>query len=122
MNPTETTEIPSGRRSLLRRLGVQLHPGEGALCAALFAMHFLVLAFQYAAKSVRQATYVYELGADQLPYVYLLIAVVSFPALRLYGRLVDRFDQRRLIAGSALLVAASTELVRGNGAASDGSR
>lgn len=103
--PTDTLELPAGRRLLLRRFGIQLHPGEGPLCAVLFAMHFLVLAFQYAAKSVRQSSYVDALGADQLPYVYLLTALASYPVLRWYGRLVDRFDQRRLIAGSGVIVA-----------------
>ncbi|HEX9670643.1 MAG TPA: hypothetical protein VGC93_14315, partial [Thermoanaerobaculia bacterium] len=83
-------------------IAVDVRPGEGPLCWLLFAMHFLVLAFQYASKSVRQATYVDALGADQLPYVYLLIALVSYPVLRLYGRLVDAFEQRRLIAVSGL--------------------
>lgn len=107
MTPVEPTEPPPPRRFQLHRLGVDLRPGEGTLCWVLFAMHFLVLAFQYAAKSVRQASYVDALGADRLPFVYLLIAIVSYPVLLLYGRLVDRFDQRRLIAGSGTLVAAS---------------
>jgi AAA family ATP:ADP antiporter len=106
MPSNEPTPAPR-TRSLTATIAVDVRPGEGTLCWLLFAMHFLVLAFQYASKSVRQATYVDALGADQLPYVYLLIALVSYPVLRLYGRLVDAFEQRRLIAVSGLAVAAS---------------
>ena len=45
-------------RRLLRRLGVELHPGEAPLVLALFGTFFFCLCFQYATKSVRQATFV----------------------------------------------------------------
>ncbi len=102
--PDTAQETPSSR---LLRLGVDLRPGEGTLCCLLFAIHFLLLAFQYASKAVRQATYIDVWGSEQLPFVYLLIAVVSYPVLRLYGYLVTRYEQQRLLVASALLVAAT---------------
>lgn len=93
------------RSSRLIRLGVDLRPGEGTLCCLLFAIHFLLLAFQYTSKAVRQATYINDWGAEQLPFVYFLIAVVSYPVLRVYGYLAARFELHRLIASSAILVA-----------------
>ena len=54
------TGIP---RRLLRRLGVELHPGETATVLALFGTFFFCLCFQYAAKSVRQASFVDSFGA-----------------------------------------------------------
>lgn len=96
----------------MRYLSLDLRSGEGSLCLALFALHFLVLTFQYTAKSIRQATYIDALGAEQLPFVYLLVAVCSFPLLRLYGHLVDRFAERGLLIGSSLCVALSMVLFR----------
>ena len=82
-----------------QRLGLDLRSGEGALCAWLFAFHFLVLAFQYTAKSVRQSAFIDSLGAEQLPWAYLLVAVCTYPLISLYQRLA-----RRLGAGTLLLV------------------
>ena len=107
-SPKSPTASPTPqKRTALRHLGIDLRPGEGGLCLLLFSMHFLVLAFQYTAKTVRQSTYVDVLGAEQLPYVYLLIPILSYPVLRLYDRLTDVFSPRRLIALTSLTVAAS---------------
>ncbi len=93
--------------SWLVHANVDLRCGEARLCWLLFAIHFLVLTFHYASKSIRQSTYIDALGAEQLPFVYLLVAICSYPVLLLYGRLVDRYPLRRLISASALVVAAN---------------
>ncbi|RMH15313.1 MAG: MFS transporter [Acidobacteria bacterium] len=97
----------AGSRTLLGLFGFHLAPGEGRLLWTLFWLHFLLLAFQYASKSVRQASYVDALGAERLPFVYLLIALASYPVLMLYSRVVDRWSVRRVMAGSCFVVAAS---------------
>lgn len=81
----------------LRRLGVDLRSGEGALFAALFGFHFLLLAFQYSAKSVRQSAFIDALGAEQLPLAYLLVALCTYPLLRIYQRLAARWSVTRLL-------------------------
>lgn len=96
----------------LRRSSVDIRPGEGELCLAFFCLHFLVLTFQYTAKSIRQSTYIDALGAEQLPFVYLLVALCSYPLLRLYGHGVGRFSERFLLIGSSLSVALSMVLFR----------
>jgi AAA family ATP:ADP antiporter len=83
-------------RSLLRRLGVELHPGEAPVVLALFGAFFLCLCFQYASKSVRQATFVDSFGAERLPIVYLAVALLTLPIVYLYGRLADRLSPARL--------------------------
>ena len=80
----------SGWRRTIRRLGVDLRPGEGSPAALLFTSLFLLLTFQIATKTVRQSTFIDALGAARLPLVYLLVALVSYPVLRLYPRLVAR--------------------------------
>lgn len=94
-------------RSWLGHLGVDLRCGEVDLCWLLFAIHFLLLTFQYTSKSIRQSIYIDALGAEQLPFVYSLVALCAYPVLKLYGRLVDRWPLHRLFAASSLLVAAS---------------
>ena len=100
-----TSRPPSGRfgkgfgKLLCNGLGLDLRVGEGALCSWLFAFHFLVLAFQYTAKSIRQSAFIESLGAEQLPWAYLLVALCTYPLLSLYQR-----PARRLAAGTLLAV------------------
>ena len=91
-----------------RRLGVDARPDECAVCLLLFLLHFLLLAFQYVGKSLRQSSFIDALGAEQLPSVYLAVALLSYPVLLLYGRLVRVFRLDRLLAGLTLLAAIVT--------------
>ena len=89
----------------LRRLGLDLRPGEGWVCASLFAFHFLLLAFQYTVKSVRQSTFIDSLGAEQLPLAYLLVAICTYPLMVAYQRLACRIQIDHLLASTAVLAA-----------------
>ena len=97
----------SAWRRLVSKLGVDLRPGEGAPALLLFLYFFLIITFQYATKSLRQAEYIDKLGAQALPLVYFLVAVCSLPILLMYSRSVDRVPRHHLIAVTSLLVAAS---------------
>lgn len=101
---------PTSLNRLLRRLGVDVRPSEVAVCCLLFAMHFLLLAFQYTSKAVRQASFIDTFGSEQLPFVYLGIAVISYPVLLAYGWCADRFQLNRLLAGLAFGVSLSLVL------------
>ncbi len=94
---TRSQASPGALRRLLGRAGIEFHPGEAPAALRLFAAMFFCLSFQYAAKSVRQATFVDSFGAVQLPVVYLLVALLTYPLVRLYGRLSDRLDPARLV-------------------------
>jgi len=92
----------AGQRGALRRAAFGIHPGEGAL-AWLFFFEFLILTtVHFASKSVRQATYIDALGAENLPWVYLVVAVISFPVLVIYSRLAGRYQLPILILGFTL--------------------
>jgi AAA family ATP:ADP antiporter len=94
-------------RHLLGGVTFGIRPGEGKIAWAFF-LYFLILATShYAGKSVRQSTYIDVLGADKLPFVYLLVALTSFPVLVLYSRLAERFRQPRLIAVFCLIQSAA---------------
>jgi AAA family ATP:ADP antiporter len=92
---------------LSRRLGIDLREGEGTAAVLLFLCFFLFITFQYTTKSVRQSTFINALGAAKLPYVYLLVALCSYPILRLYGRFADRMRRHQLIAGTCFVIALS---------------
>jgi ATP/ADP translocase/HEAT repeat protein len=83
-----------------------VRPGEGAL-VWLFFIYFVILATCHAAgKSVRQATFVDTFGAEQLPLVFFLVAVVSYPVLVLYTRWAERTSHRWLIILSCAIQSA----------------
>jgi AAA family ATP:ADP antiporter len=92
---------------VLRRLGIEIRPGEVRLAFLLFLCFFLFTTFQYTAKSVRQSTFIEELGSTKLPYVYLLVALLSYPLLRLYAGFVDRSRRHALIETTILIVVAN---------------
>ncbi len=94
-------------RRLASRLGIDLHPGEGWLAVLLFLCFFLLTTFQYATKAVRQSSYVEGLGAANLPWVFLTVAVCSYPFLRLYSRYADRVSRHHLMAVTCGIVAVS---------------
>jgi AAA family ATP:ADP antiporter len=106
---TRRGELPDGRVGLEGRgSGLKsgvfgIRSGEGPL-AWLFFFDFLVLTtVHFAAKTVRQATYIDALGAENLPWVYLAVAAISLPVLVLYARAAGRFKLPMLILGATLL-------------------
>ena len=95
----------AGWRRQIKRLGIDLRPGEGQPAGLLFFCLFLLLTFQIATKTVRQSTFIDSLGASRLPLVYLLVALSSYPILRLYNRFVDRVRVEQLLTATCLAVA-----------------
>jgi len=96
----------AGWRRSLKRLGVDLRPGEGEPAFLLFVFLFLLLTFQISTETVRQSTFIDSLGAAKLPWVYLLVALTSYPFLLLYNRFIDRYRVEQLLAVSCVGVAA----------------
>jgi ATP:ADP antiporter, AAA family len=97
--------MPSFLLAALRRIGVPLRAEEVGVVWMLFGYSFLVGVFQFTSKAVRQATYVDTLGAERLPWVYLLVAIVAYPTMRLYNVLADRVSRGTLIAGTTWTMA-----------------
>ncbi len=71
--------------------------GEGWITWLFFVYFFVLACAQYAVKSVRQAAFIDSWGAQQLPWVYLALALVSFPVLVLYTRMAARYRMHRTI-------------------------
>lgn len=88
----------------LRRLGVDLRMEELGVASSLFVLSFLLGTFQFAGKAVRQATFIDTWGAERLPYVYLLVALVAYPVLRLYEFLTERVARTAAVVITNLAV------------------
>lgn len=94
-------------RKVVRALGVDLRPGEGGAAVLLFLCFFLFITFQYATKSVRQSTFINSQGAARLPFVYLGLALLSYPFLMAYSRFANRLARHRLIIATCAVIGAS---------------
>ncbi len=95
------------RRRLLAAAGLDLRSGEAGVALLLFLCFFLFITFQYVTKSVRQSTFIDGRGAAELPWVYLSVALASFPFLVVYSRLADRITRHRLMAGACVVIGLS---------------
>jgi ATP/ADP translocase len=90
--------VQNDRRRPGRKLsGTFLRPGEGATTWLLSAGFFLIVACQYVTRTLRQSTYVDSLGAANLPWAYLLVALCAWPLLRIYLRCAGRLSRHRMI-------------------------
>ncbi|CAM2065316.1 ADP,ATP carrier protein [Sulfidibacter corallicola] len=96
---TATKQRPAEvTRTILHYLGIDIRPGEGRLATLILVYSGLLFACFYTGKVIRQSIFVDELGSSRLPFAYLLVALVSYPVLRLYGKLVDHIPRRPLAA------------------------
>ena len=82
---------------LLGRLGTDVRVEETRIATLLFAYSFLIGAFQFAAKSIRQSSFVDSLGWTQLPFVYLAVAIMAWPLLRAWNRMARGVPLERFI-------------------------
>jgi len=78
-----------------------MRPGEGTLAWLFFAYFLVLTTVHFAGKSVRQAAFIDTIGAANLPYVYIAVALISYPVLVFYSRLAARVKHSTLIAGTA---------------------
>ncbi len=73
----------------------------------MFVYGFLAMTSYYIAKSVRNATFVQRVGADNLDFVYILTAVFVTGVMVVYSRWVDRVKQTTLLQATFVFMVAS---------------
>lgn len=95
---------PVTRRGTI--LGVSVSDVRLALAAGLFL--FALLAGHTILEVARDALFLAELPARQLPFTYLAIALVAFGAVRVDRSLARRLEQRRLAMVTLLVAGAGT--------------
>jgi ATP/ADP translocase len=101
-------------KRLAERLGrvVNIRPGEAALAVLFFLYFFLVTAPFNIIKSIRDASYLDELGARSLPYAYAT-AILIGAVVSLHSRLQARVSRKTLLLWSLAFFAATTALFGG---------
>ncbi len=74
-----------------------MREGEGCKAFLMFSYGVLIIASLSILKPVRNSLFIIRFGVEQLPYVYMLVALVSAGVAFLYGRLSRSVRINRLI-------------------------
>src|SRR5699024_6599706 len=86
---------------------LDLKPGEGKLVGLMFLYNFILLVSLYLLKPVRDSLFLVEMGPQQLPYVFMLTALVAVPVSMGYSRYSRRASLSWVINGATFFLAAS---------------
>ena len=93
-------------RQLITGAAFGIRSGEGPTAWLLFAYFFFVATVHYLEKSVRDSSYINTWSAKELPYAFLLVAVISLPVILLYTKFTAKYSQRNMIIGFSVVQAA----------------
>ncbi len=85
--------------------------GEGARAALMFGYIFLVIASLLIVKPVRNSLFLTRFGPEQLPYAFIIVALVSTIVAFSYSHLAGRFSLDRLMSSSLLFFAGCLTVV-----------
>lgn len=86
---------------------VDVRAGERRPAALMFLYGFLAMSAFYVLKPVRNSVFIDRVGAENLPYVYILTALAVTVLMLGYTRWSDRLGQRRLLRGTFAVLLAS---------------
>ncbi len=78
---------------------VDIRAGEQRRVVLLAFYLFLVITSYYVIKPVRNSLFIQRLGADNLPYIYILTALFVGIMISGYSRVADRINRQTLMLG-----------------------
>jgi len=85
------------RDRILQRIDVR--PGEIRRLLLLTAGSFLVVSFMVVARALREAVFLTTFDIKMLPYITLAVAVLGFPAVMAFTRVLQRTHPSRVMYG-----------------------
>jgi len=78
----------------------------------MFGLHFILMVILYFLKPARDSLFLTENGPGDLPYVYMLLAVVSMPVTQLITSVMKRYSVRTVLIWTLGLLAANILFIR----------
>ena len=91
---------------------VDIRKGEGLLVTFMFAYYYLILITYYFLKPVRDSLFLVSLGPEQLPLVFILIALVVAPITTFYSRSARSFSLTQVMNVTMAVLIANLLLLR----------
>ncbi len=76
---------------------MDIRRGEAGLVALMFTYYYLLLVTNYFLKPTRDSLFLVRLGSEQLPIVFVLIALIVLPVTTSYARLSRSLSLTHLI-------------------------
>ncbi|MEE4263528.1 MAG: Npt1/Npt2 family nucleotide transporter [Desulfobacteraceae bacterium] len=106
MNSTNQSSGPDckGKYIVLQKLGVR--------AAFLFVNFFLIITALYQLKPASRSLFIEALGAERLPYVWIITALTMVVFITYYHRLVARHSRFKIVLGTCLAVSSLLVLFR----------
>ncbi len=78
----------------------------------MFALHFLLMVVLYFLKPARDSLFLIEIGPQELPYVYILLAIVSVPITLFLTRIMAKYPIRTVFIWTLGFLALNILLIR----------
>ncbi len=96
-------------RAIRRELAtiLDIRPQERIRVLLLSLYFFLVITSYYVIKPVRNSLFIQRVGADNLPYVYILTALFVGLLITVYSHWADRITRRALVQGTFAFLASN---------------
>lgn len=94
-------------------LFIDVRKGEILLTLLMFAYYYLTLGTIYFLKPARDSLFLVRLGAAQLPFTFILIALVVLPVTTFYARLSRALSINRLINATTFILIVNLIALRG---------
>jgi AAA family ATP:ADP antiporter len=94
----------NGKFIVLRKLGIR--------AAFLFINFFLIITALYQLKPASRSLFIEALGAEQLPYVWIITALTMVVFITFYHRLVARYSRFKVVLGTCLVISGLLILFR----------
>lgn len=89
-----------------------IRKGELRLAVLMFLLHVVFMITLYVLKPTRDSLFLNHLGAEQLPFVYLLMAFVSVPVTHLLSTVMRRYSISKVVSKTLLTLIANLVLFR----------
>ena len=71
--------------------------------SSFLALNFLLISY-YMIKPLRNSTFLKDFDPNYLPFIYLVVPMVSLAVTKLFNYLADRMDKYRLVTGAYLVI------------------
>ncbi len=91
---------------------IDVRSGEITLTLLMFFYYYLLLVTYYFLKPARDSLFLVEIGATQLPIVFILIAVIVVPVTTLYSRASRSLKLNQLINITTFVLIINLVLLR----------
>ena len=98
-------------RRILSRF-MDIRRGEWGITLLMFAYLYLILVTYYFLKPARDSLFLVKLGAEQLPLVFILIAIIVVPITTLYSKASRRLPLNQMILGTTAIIIVNLLILR----------